>query len=67
MEVVAQQIHAYAYAYAHSRASESVESLSASSSAASHQNFLTPALQDLIFLHFGSNTVKTDAMKTLAM
>ena len=40
MEVVAQLINLSAYAHA----SESVESLSASSSAASHQNFLTPTV-----------------------
>ena len=37
---------------------ESIEFLSASSSGASHQNFLTPTLHDLIFLflYFCSNS-----------
>ena len=40
----------YIHAYAHVCASESVESLSASSSAASDQNFLTPTLHDLLLI-----------------
>ena len=65
--VPAKSVEELAHAYAHARASESVESLSASSSAASDQNFLTPTLHDLLLIFLVPTPLKTDAMDTLGI